>query len=327
MATSREALADVLTDLGLKGPAAAVEAGGSVPSDAVDAIRREVVDLAARLELPSGAAPAKEKDVAALCGELQALRMLAARQEESASASSPESEALGALTKMLGVSTLREANEKLASAPLPSPAAPPASGTAPRPPSRPRILDASKLRPEDMRALSQLNKALRADYRSRRQMLLHRLDVTLQSFLWSEKGAEAKAEIESHIAPLRAALQAEPAHVSVDTLLAAGPEALDAAEARVTSAGSGLTEAPVAKSVVIGAVPDRGGRCGERRPSAADLGWGAQAGQSRSWQKRSSDQGGVGQPRKGGGAKGGGGKGGGGGRRGRGGGRRGSKGR
>jgi len=40
-----------------------------------------------------------------------------------------------------------------------------------------------------------MNESFAAEYLSRREVLLKRLNVTLQSFLWSDKGKENEAEI------------------------------------------------------------------------------------------------------------------------------------
>ena len=212
MATSREALADVLTDLGLKG-AAAVEAGGSVPSDAVDAIRREVVDLAARLELPS--APPRQgegcrRPVRRAPGAADARRVW----EESRRPRAPNRAlARKDAGRVHAARSQREARERA----LPSPAAPPASGTAPVPVA-PRILDASK--------------ADRGHARSRQQGPEGRLPLasadaaarsTSRSSPSSGRKRAPRPRPKSNRTRPSARRRAEPAHVSVDTLLAAGP--------------------------------------------------------------------------------------------------------
>jgi hypothetical protein len=44
--------------------------------------------------------------------------------------------------------------------------------------------------PDLVDGLEQLNAALKEDYSLRQRMLLQRLDLTIQSFLWSDKAME-----------------------------------------------------------------------------------------------------------------------------------------
>lgn len=55
------------------------------------------------------------------------------------------------------------------------------------------LLDGRLATPELLSALEEVNAALRADYALRREVLIKRLDVTVESFLWS-----AKAEVRGH---------------------------------------------------------------------------------------------------------------------------------
>ena len=50
-----------------------------------------------------------------------------------------------------------------------------------------RLLKRSAQTPEDMTILADVSQAMRLDYDVRRAMLLKRLDVTIKSFLWSDK--------------------------------------------------------------------------------------------------------------------------------------------
>eukprot|EP00941_MAST-03F_sp_MAST-3F-sp1_P002428 g2428.t1 len=147
------------------------------------------------------------------------------------------------------------------------------------------LVDRQKLQPSEMRILSQLNEAFRKDYRIRRQTLLYRLDVTIQSFLWSEKVSDQREEAQAAVSSLRKKLSPEPVSVTVDDVLCARQTLMETAHSRV-STGDGRIAAS-SKNVVIGAVPDRGGRASELRPSRTDL--------MPSWQKRSSKDGGVNQ--------------------------------
>jgi len=145
--------------------------------------------------------------------------------------------------------------------------------------------------------------AITEDFALRRRMLMKRLDVTIQSFLWGEKAHGKEGEIVAAIKAQRVNLKEAAAAYDTQDALAAPVTIIYEHSKRVTdSVGTSLV-----KTVIIGAVPDRGGRANEMRPKARDMGFGGRG------------RGGGG---RGGGGRGGGG-GGGGGRGGRGGGNRG----
>ena len=126
------------------------------------------------------------------------------------------------------------------------------------------------LRTEGVQAiLTQVNAMLRSDYAARRAMLVKRLSVTMQSLLWGE-GAVASGSDGGSLAAETSArlsgLSGEPPLVSLEDVFEAGPELLHLAGLRVTS----TPPHSAVKGVVIGAVPDRGGRAGEMRPSASE---------------------------------------------------------
>ena len=110
-----------------------------------------------------------------------------------------------------------------------------------------------------------INDALRVDYGTRRAMLLQRLDVTIQSFLWSEKAVGRESEIESALAQRRRALQSTAPAIVPDDAFAAGPEVAALLLRRITDASSAGTRAAAVKAVRIGDVPDRGGRVEEMK--------------------------------------------------------------
>ncbi|XP_034937141.1 protein FAM98A [Chelonus insularis] len=146
--------------------------------------------------------------------------------------------------------------------------------------------------------LDQLQNDMREEYKIRREMLLKRLDVTVQSFLWSERIKLKEDQLNECFRKNRDQMIAEPA-VTIAQLLAARD---DVAIIEKTSSASVRknTKSNVTK-VIIGDVPDRGGRAHEQAPPPPEM---------PSWQKdRVPDA-----PRGGGrGGRGGGGRGGGGG--------------
>ncbi|CAL8273601.1 unnamed protein product [Merluccius merluccius] len=147
--------------------------------------------------------------------------------------------------------------------------------------------------------LNGVNAALTSEYECRRRMLIKRLDVTVQSFGWSER---AKVKVDSMARayqPRRHALAPQPS-VGVAELLAAREDICNVVK---TSSGSSREHTACAvNKVLMGRVPDRGGR-----PSEID----APPPEMPPWQKRQEGGGGWGG-RGGGGGGGGGWRGGGG---------------
>uniref|UniRef100_UPI00358E36D8 protein FAM98A n=1 Tax=Myxine glutinosa TaxID=7769 RepID=UPI00358E36D8 len=116
--------------------------------------------------------------------------------------------------------------------------------------------------------LQAINDTLINEYEVRRQMLLKRLDVTVQSFGWSDK---AKANIEAMgkvYHPKRRMLQNMPT-ITLAHLLAARD---DLSRLYKTSSGSlrEKTSCPINK-VRMGRVPDRGGRPNEIEPPPPEM--------------------------------------------------------
>ena len=71
--------------------------------------------------------------------------------------------------------------------------------------------------------LKQINAEFASDYSTRRRVLLKRLDVTAQSFLWGEKGKAKEAEIRAVITRKLATPQARPAvNLPVSIVFSAG---------------------------------------------------------------------------------------------------------
>lgn len=137
--------------------------------------------------------------------------------------------------------------------------------------------------------LHQLLAELNKDYKLRREMLLTRLDVTVLSFTWSPNVKSKMDEVSAVYQPLRSSMQAEP-KVTISRLLSARE---DVAYEQKTSSASvrEKTKTPLQR-ILIGAVPDRGGRPTEQRRPPPEM---------PGWQKRKPDGGGRGGYRGGGG--------------------------
>ncbi|KAL6478224.1 hypothetical protein MHYP_G00140590 [Metynnis hypsauchen] len=156
------------------------------------------------------------------------------------------------------------------------------------------------LGPMHWEKIEAVNQALVNEYEVRRKMLLKRLDVTVQSFGWSDKAKTRAEKLAKVYQPLRSALGFK-SKVCVAHLLAARE---DLSKILRTSSGHIREKTACAiNKVLMGRVPDRGGRPNEIEPPPPEM---------PTWQKRQDGpQGGGGGQHYGGGGRGGGGGGGG----------------
>ncbi|KAG9268769.1 protein FAM98B [Astyanax mexicanus] len=152
---------------------------------------------------------------------------------------------------------------------------------------------------DQWRQLEKINRVLSTDYDCRRRMLIKRLDVTVQSFGWSDR-AKAKTDIMAKAyQPKRHSLTLK-SSVSLAHLLAAREDICNVVK---TSSGTSREKTVCAvNKVLMGRVPDRGGRPSEIQAPPPEM---------PPWQKRQ-DGGGRGGGGYRGGGYGGGGRGGGG---------------
>ncbi|XP_052009973.1 protein FAM98A [Xyrauchen texanus] len=156
------------------------------------------------------------------------------------------------------------------------------------------------LGPVHCEKIEAINQALVNEYEVRRKMLLKRLDVTVQSFGWSERAKTRAERLTKVYQPLRTAL-ATKTMVSVAHLFAARQ---DLSKILQTSSGHMREKTACAiNKVLMGRVPDRGGRPNEIEPPPPEMPM---------WQKRQDGPqgGGGGQHYSGGGGGRGGGRGG-----------------
>ncbi|XP_077416050.1 protein FAM98B [Vanacampus margaritifer] len=152
---------------------------------------------------------------------------------------------------------------------------------------------------EQWEKLLSMNAIMSSEYECRRRMLIKRLDVTIQSFGWSDR-AKAKVDRMAHAyQPKRHALRAE-ATVDGAALLAAREDICNVV--KTSSGASREYTACAVNKIQMGRVPDRGGRPSEIEAPLPEM---------PPWQKRK-DGGGGGWRGGGGGWRGGGGAGGGG---------------
>lgn len=156
--------------------------------------------------------------------------------------------------------------------------------------------------------LGKLQEEMHKEYTIRREMLLKRLDVTIQSFLWSDRVKSQETEINTRYNERRKTLKNEP-NVALADLLAARDDL--AVIEKTSNASVRKNTRSKINSVIIGAVPDRGGRPYEQEPPPPEM---------PPWQKDrvqgppsfQGGRGGGGGGGRGGGGRGGGGRGGGG---------------
>uniref|UniRef100_A0A3Q1HLW5 Family with sequence similarity 98 member A n=2 Tax=Anabas testudineus TaxID=64144 RepID=A0A3Q1HLW5_ANATE len=130
------------------------------------------------------------------------------------------------------------------------------------------------LGPVHLEKIEAINQALVNEYEVRRKMLLKRLDVTVQSFGWSDRAKTHAEKLAKVYQPLRIALCTK-SKISVAHLLAARQ---DFSKILRTSSGKIREKTSCAiNKVLMGRVPDRGGRPCEIEPPPPEM---------PSWQKR-----------------------------------------
>ncbi|KAK6182497.1 hypothetical protein SNE40_010175 [Patella caerulea] len=114
----------------------------------------------------------------------------------------------------------------------------------------------------------EVNRILTEEYRIRREMLLKRVDVTIQSFKWSEKAKRNENKIAEVYQPIRQKLTSK-SNIDVAQILAARD---DLTRLQKTSSGEARERTKCAiNRVLIGKVPDRGGRAFELEPPPPEM--------------------------------------------------------
>ncbi|XP_046871628.1 protein FAM98B [Hypomesus transpacificus] len=135
---------------------------------------------------------------------------------------------------------------------------------------------------EQWERLEDINKALSSEYECRRRMLIKRLDVTVQSFGWSERAKERVDSMARAYQPKRHTLALLPS-VGMADLLAAREDICNLVK---TSSGSSREGTACAvNKILMGRVPDRGGRPSEMNAPRPEM---------PPWQKRQDGGGGWG---------------------------------
>ncbi|CAL1575976.1 unnamed protein product [Knipowitschia caucasica] len=148
----------------------------------------------------------------------------------------------------------------------------------------------SSLSSEQWDRVSEVNQALSSEYECRRRMLIKRLDVTIQSFGWSDRAKMMVDHMARVYQPLRHSLRAR-SSVDVASLLAARE---DLCHMEKTCSGSSRQNTSCAvNKVLMGRVPDRGGRPSEIQAPPPEMppwqkrqdggGWGGRGGRGGGW--------------------------------------------
>lgn len=113
-----------------------------------------------------------------------------------------------------------------------------------------------------------INDVLNEEYKVRREMLLKRLDVTIQSFKWSDKAKSNDNQIAAVYQPIRRLLNSK-TNVGVPEILSARDDLTRLQ--KVTSGEARERSKCAINKVLIGKVPDRGGRAWELEPPPPEM--------------------------------------------------------
>ncbi|KAK5640202.1 hypothetical protein RI129_011013 [Pyrocoelia pectoralis] len=140
---------------------------------------------------------------------------------------------------------------------------------------------------EQWETLEKINEDLHDEYLIRREMLLKRLDCTIQSFQWSDKTKGKDSAFQQKYTEKRKELRTDP-DVGIADLLAARDDV--AIIEKTSNASVRKNTKSSINRVIIGAVPDRGGRTSEQAPPPPEM---------PPWQQRNAGPSGGGGPRGG----------------------------
>ncbi|XP_052661778.1 protein FAM98A isoform X1 [Harpia harpyja] len=125
-----------------------------------------------------------------------------------------------------------------------------------------------QLGPAHWEKIEAINQAIVNEYEVRRKLLVKRLDVTVQSFGWSDRAKSQTEKLAKVYQPKRALLSAK-CTISIANLLAARQ---DLSKIMRTSSGSIREKTACAiNKVLMGRVPDRGGRPNEIEPPPPEM--------------------------------------------------------
>jgi hypothetical protein len=118
------------------------------------------------------------------------------------------------------------------------------------------LIDKSSLKEEELKKLEQVNQMLRQDFKMRRELMIERFDVTLKSFLWSERGKKNEKEILEELYQAKQKNSFEPVSIELTKLYQNSAKNLS----QLFYQKEKIQEGSNIRNLLIGQVPDRGGR-------------------------------------------------------------------
>lgn len=118
----------------------------------------------------------------------------------------------------------------------------------------PKILNNIVLTKEQTEKILKIEEVFNADFIIRRRMLLKRLDVTIQSFLWGKQAQGKESEIASAVNSQRVFLTEVPTRYSIADALEVPISLLYDFSKRVTEHSS---KKSIVKRIIIGSVPGK----------------------------------------------------------------------
>lgn len=134
--------------------------------------------------------------------------------------------------------------------------------------SKPIIKDNKQLTQKQWNSLIRINNILNEDFKSRRELLMKRLEVTVQSFKWSDQLKNKNEEINKIFQDKRKELDRLRMYIiSMADFLAARE---DVTQQEKTCSTRLVTHSKIHK-VIIANVPDRGGRTSELEPPPPEM--------------------------------------------------------
>lgn len=257
----------------------AAEAQSARLATRVAAARESAAAARAAAENPAAAAAAAADTRLASAIARVAAALRAGADDCGAALGTPEDADPAALARLIAALAARAA------------AAHPAAATAGGPPLV-APADAAAMTPRAMRECSAIAAALRDEHALRKGLLMRRLEVTVQSFGYSEKVGDAG--FGAVLRAVQRAVEAQERPVGVYDALVAREALLRVR--RVGVGGAPGTVENAVKHVLMGTVPDRGGRVGQAaaakanmpsfRPRASGGGGGGKSGRGRNKGRR-----------------------------------------
>ena len=120
------------------------------------------------------------------------------------------------------------------------------------------LVDKTSMSDQEMTSVREIMKDMNADFSMRKKTALQRLDLTLQSFMWSPNAEGKEEEIIAVLRPLVAQLHSTSFNVTENQLFTETLTSINVPSRKRRGAA--------VRAVVVGNVPDRGGRVEDVKP-------------------------------------------------------------